>query len=197
MKDIILYGSKYGSCRQYAQKLSLQTKIPAVSYKKAPAFADYHTIVYMGSLYAGGVLGLAKTLRKVTLQKGQRLLIVTVGLSDPAEAETRENIRALLQKQIPKNLFSKAKIFHLRGRIDYHKLHVFHRILMALLHCALRKTPKEKWTAEERVIAETYGKNADFTNYEALDPLVEALQNNPVPECKKDPEHKSSPGLLV
>ena len=53
MKDIILYGSQYGSTYRYAQKLSEQTGIPAVSYKDAPALSDKKIIVYLGGLYAG------------------------------------------------------------------------------------------------------------------------------------------------
>lgn len=63
MKDVILYGSQYGSTYRYAQKLSEQTGIPAVSYKDAPALSDKKIIVYLGGLYAGGILGLMKTLR--------------------------------------------------------------------------------------------------------------------------------------
>ena len=104
MKDIILYGSQYGSTRQYAEKLSEQTGIPAVSYKDAPALSDRKTIVYLGGLYAGGVLGLAKTLRSVSLQDEQKLLLVTVGLADPDEPENQDNIRASLQRQLPAGL---------------------------------------------------------------------------------------------
>ena len=81
MKNIILYGSQYGSTRRYAEKLSEQTGIPAISYKGAPGLSGMKTIIYLGGLYAGGVLGLAKTLRGVSLQDGQKLLLVTVGLA--------------------------------------------------------------------------------------------------------------------
>lgn len=63
MEHIIIYGSQYGSSRRYAEKLSEQTGIPAVSYKDAPDLSGRSVVVYLGSLYAGGVLGLSKTLR--------------------------------------------------------------------------------------------------------------------------------------
>lgn len=176
MEHIILYGSKYGNSRRYAERLSEQTGIPAVNYKQAPKLANKHTIIYLGSLYAGGTLGLAKTLRGVTLQKEQQLLIVTVGLSDPSEAETRENIRTSLQKQISEELFSRAKIFHLRGGINYQKLSFFHRTLMALLYQSLCKTPADKRTAENRAMIETYGKKVDFTDYDTLAPIIQEIQ---------------------
>lgn len=99
MEHIIVYGSQYGSTRRYAEKLSEQTGIPAVSYKDASTLSDKDIIVYLGGLYAGGVLGLAKTLRGLSLQDGQKLIFVTVGLADPSEPENQHNIRTSLLRQ--------------------------------------------------------------------------------------------------
>ena len=48
MEHIILYGSKYGSTRQYAEALSRQTGIPALRYQDAPNLSDKKTIIYLG-----------------------------------------------------------------------------------------------------------------------------------------------------
>ena len=78
MKQIIVYGSQYGSTHRYAEKLSEQTGIPAVGYKDAPSLSDMKTIIYLGSLYAGGVLGLAKTLRNFSNQPALFVFSVSV-----------------------------------------------------------------------------------------------------------------------
>ena len=176
MEPIIVYGSQYGSTRRYAEKLSEQTGIPAVSYKDAPALSDRKAVVYLGGLYAGGVLGLAKTLRSFSLQDGQKLLLVTVGLADPNEPENRDNIRACLQRQLPAELLDRAKLFHLRGGIDYQKLSFGHRTMMKLLYQSLRRTPLEKQTAENRALLETYGRQVDFTNFSDLAPILHEIQ---------------------
>lgn len=180
MEHIIIYGSQYGSTRQYAGRLSKCTGIPAVSYQDAPPLSGKKTIVYLGGLYAGGVLGLSKTLRGFSLQDGQRLLLVTVGLADPRELENQENIRASLQRQLPAGLLSQTKVFHLRGGIDYHKLSFGHRTVMKLLYQSLRRTPLEKQTAENRALLETYGKQVDFTDFSALEPIVREIQRESV-----------------
>ena len=77
MKAIILYGSRYGSARRYAEELSEQTGIPTADYKNAPPLSDKNVIVYLGGLYAGGLPGLVKTFRGVSLRKLKRLIIVT------------------------------------------------------------------------------------------------------------------------
>ena len=176
MERIILYGSQYGSTRRYAEKLSEQTGIPAASYKEAPALADRQVIIYLGGLYAGGVLGLAKTLRGFSLQSGQKLILVTVGLADPNDPENRNNIRASLQRQLPAELLDRAATYHLRGGIDYQELSLGHRAVMALLYQSLRRTPIEKQTPENRALIETYGKQVDFTDFCALEPIIREIQ---------------------
>ena len=142
MDQIIIYGSQYGSTYRYAQQLSEETNIPAVSYREAPDLSRMHTIIYMGGLYAGGVVGLAKALQGFSIQNGQKLLLVTVGLADPDESKNRDNIRTSLQKQLSPELMERAKLFHLRGRIDYRKLSFGHRMMMRVLYQSLRRIPE-------------------------------------------------------
>ena len=176
MKSVILYGSRYGSARRYAQELSKQTDIPAVSYQEAPPLSKLETIVYIGALYAGGVLGLTKTLRRQSFGEHQRLVIVTVGLADPDILQNRENIRNALQKQIPAQLYGRAAVFHLRGAIDYQALSLGHRTMMALLHRSLQKKSAEEWNEEDKALMETYGKQADFVDFASLRPIINEMQ---------------------
>ena len=178
MKSVILYGSRYGSARRYAQELSKQTDIPDVSYQEAPPLSKLETIVYIGALYAGGVLGLARTLRSLSLRDGQRLVIVTVGLADPDIPQNRENIRNSLQKQIPAQLYGRAAVFHLRGAIDYQALSLGHRTMLALLHRSLQKKPAEEWSEEDKALMETYGKQADFVDFASLRPIINEIQGD-------------------
>ena len=178
MKSVILYGSRYGSARRYAQELSKQTDIPAVSYQEAPPLSKLETIVYIGALYAGGVLGLTKTLRRQSFGEHQRLIIVTVGLADPDIPQNRENIRNSLQKQIPAQLYGRAAVFHLRGAIDYQALSLGHRTMMALLHRSLQKKPAEEWSEEDKALMETYGKQADFVDFASLRPIINEIQGD-------------------
>ena len=180
MEHIIIYGSQYGSTRRYAEKLSAQTNTPAISYKQARNLSDAKTIIYLGGLYAGGVLGLSKTLRGLSSYDNIKLILITVGLADPKIPENRESIRASLQSRLPAELFLRMKLFHLRGGIDYKKLSLGHRTMMKLLYQSLRKTPLEAQTAENRAFMATYGKQVDFTDFSALDPIIDEIQKETI-----------------
>lgn len=61
---IIIYGSQYGTAKQYAEELSKKTNIKIETYENIKNIDEYETIIYIGALYAGGVLGMAKTFKK-------------------------------------------------------------------------------------------------------------------------------------
>lgn len=119
----------------------------------------------MGGLYAGGVLGLAKTLKKLNNISDKKIIIVTVGLSDPKDKENRDNIRNNIKSQLPKDVFERTKIFHLRGGIDYSKLNFAHKTMMKLLYNAVKKLPEEKMKSEDRTMIETYHTKVNFIDF--------------------------------
>ena len=177
MNSIIIYGSHYGTTKQYAEELSKRTNIKAISFKKFnQQINDYDNIIYLGALYAGGVLGMSKTLKKLNNISNKKIIIATVGLSDPTDEVNKNNIRNNIKNQIPKEVFEKAKIFHLRGGIDYSKLNFAHKTMMKLLYNAVKNLPNEKQTAEDRAMIETYNKKVNFIDFSSLDKIANEIQ---------------------
>ena len=174
-KDIILYGSYYGTTRRYAEKLSELTGIPSVSYEKVKSLTPYQRIVYMGGIYAGGLVGMTKILKAGVLKEEQELYIVTVGLADPTDPENEKRILQGIEQRLPEEVYKKACFFHLRGGIDYSALNVKHKIMMAALCQYLKRMDPTKQREEDRQLLETYGKKVDFVDYTALEPLVKRL----------------------
>ena len=177
MNSIIIYASHYGATKQYADELSKKTNIKVISFKEVnQQINDYDNIIYLGGLYAGGVLGMSKTLKKLNDISSKNIIIATVGLSDPTDEVNKNNIRNNIKSHIPKEVFEKAKIFHLRGGIDYSKLNFAHKTMMKLLYNAVKNLPKEKQTAEDRAMIETYNKKVNFIDFSGLDEIINEIQ---------------------
>ena len=177
MNNIIIYGSHYGTTKQYAEELSKRTNIKVISFKKInQQINDYDNIIYLGGLYAGGVLGMSKTLKKLNNISNKKIIIATVGLSDPTDEVNKNNIRNNIKNQITKEVFEKAKIFHLRGRIDYSELNFAHKTMMKLLYNAVKSLPEEKQSAEDRAVIETYNKKVNFIDFSSLDKIITEVQ---------------------
>ena len=170
MKTLIIYGSQYGSTKRYAEHLSETLGIEAVDYKQVKDLEGYDRIIFMGGLYAGGVLGLKKAVGKMT--DHQELIIITVGVTDPNETEYFSEIRKSIKAKIPANLYNEEKIFHLRGAIDYSQLDMKHRFMMSMFHKMVLKTPESQRTADAKAMLETYGQHVDFVDFNALEKIV-------------------------
>lgn len=169
--DIIIYGSEYGTAKQYAMELSKRTKIKAVSYEQVVDINLYGDIICIGSLCAGGVLGMKKTFRKMKNVGERKITLITVGLADPADKQNTDHIKSGIKKQVSKEIFDRAKIYHLRGGIDYSKLSFKHKTMMGLLYKKAINLPEEQKTAEVRAMIETYNKKVSFVDLGTLDAI--------------------------
>ena len=173
-KQIIIYGSQYGSTKRYAEQLAEMTGIEAVDYKKVKSIDGYDRIVYLGALCAGGVMGLKETIGKMA--PGQELVIATVGVTDPNEQSYYEGIRKAIKAQLPTGLYDEKSIFHLRGAIDYAQLGFKHRIMMKMFHSMMLKKSESEPTADARAMLETYDKKVDFVDFGTLNPIAELIK---------------------
>ena len=171
---VIIYGSQYGTTKRYAEYLSEMTGIEAVAFKEAKDIDKYDRVIFMGALYAGSVLGLKKTVSKMSPK--QELVIVTVGLVDPNDPENIDYIRHSIKERIPADLYDETRILHLQGAIDYSHLSLKHRMMMAVIHSKISKMPEEKLNAEAKTILATYGKKEDFVDFKSLEKLGSVIK---------------------
>ena len=172
---IIIYGSQYGTTRKYADELAKRTNIECKSYEDVIDIDRYNTVIYIGGLYAGGVLGMKKTLAKISQCQNKKIIIATVGLADPMDADNTDNIKSNMKRQLSKELYENAHIFHFRGGIDYSYLNFKHKTMMGLLYKKAVGLPEEKKTAEIKAMIETYNQKVDFVDFEGLNQLIDCI----------------------
>ena len=177
MGAIIIYGSCYGTAKIYAEALAERLKCEALPYDKIKEPDEYEEVIYVGGLYAGGIMGMAKTAKKISADKCKRFVVITVGLADPADEKNVENIRKAAIRQIPNSLADRTEFYHLRGGIDYEKLSFRHRMMMKLLYEQVKKQPVGEQDADTRAMIETYGQKVSFVDTECLEDIVKKLED--------------------
>lgn len=173
---IIIYASQYGTTRQYADELSKRTGIEAVEYTEITDINQYDTVIYLGPLYAGSVMGLKKTLNKMRDVQDKKLVVGTVGLADPNDKDNREGIMNGIKEQVHGCIYNKARVFFLRGAIDYSNLKLKHKTMMAFIHRKVKGMKEEEKTAEIRAVIETYGKNVSYVDFDSLNPIIDEIE---------------------
>lgn len=174
MRQIIIYGSRYGSAKRYAERLAELTKTEAVAHSAAKNIGSFDRVIYIGAIYAGSVLGLKSSVKKMT--EKQELIVVSVGLTDTADATNIGNIRNTIKSQIPAHLYDESRLFHLRGAIDYSRLGLFYRLLMRMIHSKASKTPAAELDATAKAVLVTYGKRADFVDFNSLQMILDIIK---------------------
>ena len=163
---VVIYKSKYGSTKQYAQWIAQELGAPLfeASQIKPAQLASYDIVVYGGGLYAGGINGLAL----VSKNPCKSLVVFTVGLADPADTDYSE----ILRRNFPGDALSRVKVFHLRGGIDYQKLGLAHKGMMAIFRKATAKKDPAQLSGEDKAMLETGGESVDFTDRDTIAPII-------------------------
>lgn len=121
-------------------------------------------------------MGLSRTLKKIKNDDNKKLIIATVGLSNPKDKDYTDKIKEGIKKKMSVELFNKAKIYHLRGEIDYSKLKKRHKFLLKMLFKSSQKIKEENKTADIKAIIETYNKNVSYIDYEDLNNIIKNIK---------------------
>ena len=177
-KTLILYYSKYGTTKKYAEWIAsaLNGDMCAISDFKQNTLENYDTIIIGGGLYAGDIKGMDIILNNYQTLHGKKLVLFTCGLADYSKAENINTIAGKIEAAIPENIRRDIKLYFLRGGIDYRRLSFKHKVMMALMKMiTARKMKKGGDNAGEEVkeFLEMYGKNIDFTDKDNITGIVE------------------------
>lgn len=170
MKAIVIYKSKTGFARKYAEWIAegLSADIFEGSKVTADMMAAYDTIIYGGGLYAVGINGVKLITKNIDKLKGKKIVVFATGVTPPREDDINEvrnqNFTPDQQKYI--------KFFYLRGGFDYSKLTLADKLLMKLLKLKITRKKKEELTPDERGMLAAYDKPVDFTRKEKIDEII-------------------------
>lgn len=175
-KTAVIYKSKYGSTKQYAEWISnrINADLFEISNITAAKLLEYDTIIYGGGLYASGINGISLITKNFNKINKKNLIIFTVGL---ASTENKEIFKPIIDKNFTKEMQKSIQIFHFRGGIDYKKLSLVHKPMMAMLKKIVSKKNPDELTEDDKSMLETYGKKVDFTDIKTIEPLVSYVEN--------------------
>ena len=172
-KGIVLYQSKYGATKKYAEWLAGKTGFDCVEHKKAEAWqvAEYETVVLGGGIYASGIAGLSFLRKNWERLREKKLAVFAVGAAPYDEAAFAavcgQNLRGELA-EIP--------CFYCRGGWDPEKMSLVDRTLCKMLRKAVAKKDPATLEPWEKALCEAGDSACDWTDHWYLEPLVRYLR---------------------
>jgi len=178
-KTLIIYSSKYGHTKKYAQWLAeeLNADICESENLNIDKLKSYFTIIFGSSIYAGrnkGAVTLVKCFEQI---KDKKIVLFTVGMYDTNSEENIIAINKELNKVITPEIRKRIEIFHVRGGIDCQNLSFPHKMMMKFAHSSLSKKSERELTDGDKNFLSLYGKKIDFSDKKMLVPMIHSLLN--------------------
>ena len=175
MKTLIIYTSKTGFTRKYAEWLAERMSADLLDLKEARKkkdefFEPYDAIVYGGWAMAGNLVKSKWFLEKAPAWKKKRLAMFCVGGSpnDNPDVETS------LQKMLTDEQRKYIKAFYCQGGFNYEKMNGPSKLAMKMFVGALKK--KKDATEEEKTMAKMISSSYDISDIRFIDPIAEYLE---------------------
>ena len=172
MKTIVIYKSKSGFVKNYAQWIAeeLSADIFEVSKVNINMLTKYDTVVYGGSLHAVGIIGVKIITRNIDKLKDKRLIVFASGASPSSE----EVIKEVKNNNFTQDQQTHIKFFYLRGGFNFNKLPPFDKVLMTLLkrRINIKKKRKKELIPDEIGMLAFFDKPVDFTKRKNIDEIV-------------------------
>ena len=178
MKYLVLYQSKYGNTKQYADWITEELNATEMNFKEVSAedYKNTDVIIFGGGLYAGRMSGLKRFVKQYHLLKEKKVVFFTCGLLDPSDSKMVKHIEKGLNQMMPSDMQKNVKQFHFRAGINYSKLCFLHRAMMMFLRKSILKKDNAERTKEEKFLLETYGETLSFHDRKAISSLIKYVQ---------------------
>jgi Flavodoxin len=172
MKTIVIYQSKTGFTKKYAEWISekLSADIFEASEVTAARLTAYDNVIYGGGLYAVGIKGVKLITKNFDKIKDKKVIVFATGVSPVSEevvSEVKKNNFTSEQQKL-------IKFFYLRGGFDYRKLGFIDKVIMTLLKVSIKWKQKrnKQLTSDEIGMLAIYDKPTDYTKQNKIDDMI-------------------------
>lgn len=174
MKPIVLYRSKYGSTKNYANWIADELSCKAMDAKglDVSVLDDYDTIIYGGGLYAEIIAGVSLITKNIDKLSGKKLVVFTTGLTPTDCREYYDGM--VLEKNFKGDIKDKIKIFNFPGKMIINELSLVHKTAIKTLKGIMSK--KENPTDMEKLLIDLCDVDADLTDKNLINELVEYVK---------------------
>jgi flavodoxin len=174
-KVAVIYKSKYGATKKYAEWLSEDIEADPYSQDKCKIeiLDDYDTIIYGGGIYGSRIAGLSLIKKNYNKLKNKNIIVFMVGAS-PYDEKAYIQLKEHNFSDELKNI----KLFYLRGMFDLKSMSFRDKFLIGMLKGVLSKKDPDKFEPWEKAFIESMDKAADWTSRENLKEIEDYINES-------------------
>lgn len=133
MNTIVIYKSKYGATKKYAEWIAEALSCEMVEAKnvKASDLLKYDTIIYGGGLYAEVINGVTLITKNFDMLKDKKLIVFTTAITPLSYREYYDNY--VIKKNFKPEMLDRIKIFNFMGKMLTDELSLVHKTALKSL----------------------------------------------------------------
>lgn len=169
---IILYNSKTGFTRKYAELLALELGCTALPLSRAPADLSGYAAVVFGSRLHAGIFDGWKKAQKLLQSRGAKRLVVFATGAMPNEAE--DTIQKIWEQNLTPAEREAIPHFYLQAGLCYEKMGGVDRAMMKFAAWAMSR--KKAKTPEDEAFQGAIRQSYDISDPKYIAPLAECLR---------------------
>ncbi|MBQ7954691.1 MAG: flavodoxin [Lachnospiraceae bacterium] len=172
-KGIILYQSKYGATKKYAEWLKEATQFDCIETKSADIkkVQEYDVIILGGGVYASGIAGLSFLKKNIQNLKDKKIAVFCVGASPYDEDALAEGY-----KHNFKEALQGLPCFYCRGAWNEDAMSFTDRTLCKMLKKAVAKQDPSTYEPWQKALMSAVGQNCDWTDRKYIAPILEYIK---------------------
>ena len=175
MNAIVVYKSKYGGTKKYAQWIAEELCCEAKDAKDVSLaeLKEYDTIVYGGGLYAEVIDGVHLITKDYEYLKDKKVAVFSTEITPLDCRDYYEKM--VIDKNFRTDATKKIKVFNFLGRMVVNELSLVHRTALKGLKKLM--SSKDNPTEMEKLLIELCDADGDFTDKNSIYELIEYIKN--------------------
>ncbi len=176
MKTIVIYKSKYGSTKKYAEWISEEISCPLREAKEVylKDLEQYDVIIYGGGLYAEVINGVSLITKNFEKLKDKKIIVFSTGIT-PLDCKEYYD-KLVVEKNFKPYMLEKIKVYNFLGKMVLSELSVPHRTALKALKKIM--SSKEKPTEMEKLLIELCDADGDFSDRKSISELIACVKCN-------------------
>jgi len=174
MNSIVIYRSRYGSTKQYAEWIAKELECEAFDVKnvKPEDVLKYDNIIYGGGLYAEMIAGISFVNKNIKDWDGKKTVVFTTGIT-PLDCREYYDVE-VMNKTFTEEARKKVKVFNFLGKMKTEELSFAHRLALSQLKKIMSR--KKNPTELEKLLIELCDFDGDLSDRNAITELVEYVK---------------------
>lgn len=174
MNAIVIYKSKYGSTKQYAEWIAEELDCTAYEAKTVTPsdLEKYDVIVYGGGLYGETINGASLVTKNIDKLTGKKIAIFSTGIT-PLDCREYYD-KMVYEKNFKPEVREHIKMFNFLGKMKVDELTLVHKTAIKALKKLM--SGKENPTELEKLLIELCDADGDFSDRNAISALVEYVK---------------------